>query len=140
MKKLLGIIILVLLIIGNVNAKTFKEKNYIKKNTAQFENVKALIENVSINDVKSKLKDDALNNDFKIRDETSNRIAFIKKRKGKEAYDLDIFNLFKRDNGTVIYYKSIIWISDDEEYEMGLGAVINAFMQQWLDDFIENNF
>ena len=66
MKKFLGIIFLVLLVSGNANAKT----------------VKALIENVSIDDVKSKLIDIHLNQDYEIGEETSNKITFIKKRKG----------------------------------------------------------
>ncbi len=99
MKKFLGIIFLVLIIAGNANAKT----------------VKALIENVSIDDVKSKLIDVHLNQDYEIGEETSNKITFIKKRKGMlknlltafvsddvTSYDRDIFNLSKRDNGVAV--------------------------------------
>lgn len=135
MKKFLGIIFLVLLVSGNANAKT----------------VKALIENVSIDDVKSKLIDIHLNQDYEIGEETSNKITFIKKRKGMlknlltafvsddvTSYDRDIFNLSKRDNGVVVYYKTEVF-SGDEVFKLDSDELADN-MQKWLDGFVKKNF
>ena len=135
MKKFLGIIFLVLIIAGNANAKT----------------VKALIENVSIDDVKSKLIDVHLNQDYEIGEETSNKITFIKKRKGMlknlltafvsddvTSYDRDIFNLSKRDNGVVVYYKTEVF-SGDEVFKLDSDELADN-MQKWLDGFVKKNF
>ena len=135
MKKFLGIIFLVLIIAGNANAKT----------------VKALIENVSIDDVKSKLIDIHLNQDYEIGEETSNKITFIKKRKGMlknlltafvsddvTSYDRDIFNLSKRDNGVAVYYKTEVF-SGDEVFKLDSDELADN-MQKWLDGFVKKNF
>ena len=135
MKKFLGIIFLVLIIAGNANAKT----------------VKALIENVSIDDVKSKLIDVHLNQDYEIGEETSNKITFIKKRKGMlknlltafvsddvTSYDRDIFNLSKRDNGVAVYYKTEVF-SGDEVFKLDSDELADS-MQKWLDGFVKKNF
>ena len=135
MKKFLGIIFLVFIIAGNANAKT----------------VKALIENVSIDDVKSKLIDVHLNQDYEIGEETSNKITFIKKRKGMlknlltafvsddvTSYDRDIFNLSKRDNGVAVYYKTEVF-SGDEVFKLDSDELADS-MQKWLDGFVKKNF
>ena len=135
MKKLLGILVLGLLLSGNAYAMT----------------VKALIENVSIDDVKSKLIDVHLNQDYEIGEETSNKITFIKKRKGMlknlltafvsddvTSYNRDIFNLSKRDNGVAVYYKKEIF-SGDEVFKLDSDELANS-MQKWLNGFVKKRF
>ena len=135
MKKLLGIVVLGLLLSGNAYAKT----------------VKAIIENVSIDDVKSKLIDIHLNQDYEIDEETSNKITFIKQRKGMlknlltafvsddvTSYNRDSFNLSKRDNGVAIYYKTEVF-SGDEVFKLDSDEVADS-MQKWLNGFVKKNF
>ena len=66
MKKLFLTILFTLILSGAVNAKIIKVE----------------IKNVSMDDVKSKLIDIHLNQDYEIDEDTSNKITFIKKRKG----------------------------------------------------------
>ena len=136
MKKAILILVLSLVLLtGNVYAKT----------------VKALVENVSIDDVKSKLIDIHLDQGYEIGEETSNKITFIKERKGTltnlltafvsdnvKSYDRDSFNLSKRDNGVVIYYKTEVF-SGDEVFKLDSDKLADS-MQEWLDGFVKKNF
>ena len=136
MKKLLAIIVLGLLWSGNVYAET----------------VKALVEEVSIDNVKSKLIDIHLDQGYEIGEETSNKITFIKERKGGtltnlltafvsddvQSYERDSFNLSKRENGIVIYYKTEVF-SGDKVFKLDSDELAKS-MQKWLDGFVKKNF
>ena len=136
MKKLLAIIVLGLLWSGNVYAET----------------VKALVEEVSIDNVKSKLIDIHLAQGSEIGEETSNKITFIKERKGGtltnlltafvsddvQSYERDSFNLSKRENGIVIYYKTEVF-SGDKVFKLDSDELAKS-MQKWLDGFVKKNF
>ena len=136
MKKLLAIIVLGLLWSGNVYAET----------------VKALVEKVSIDNVKSKLIDIHLDQGYEIGEETSNKITFIKERKGGtltnlltafvsddvQSYERDSFNLSKRENGIVIYYKTEVF-SGDKVFKLDSDELAKS-MQKWLDGFVKKNF
>ena len=136
MKKLLAIVVLGLLWSGNVYAET----------------VKALVEKVSIDNVKSKLIDIHLDQGYEIGEETSNKITFIKERKGGtltnlltafvsddvQSYERDSFNLSKRENGIVIYYKTEVF-SGDKVFKLDSDELAKS-MQKWLDGFVKKNF
>ena len=136
MKKLLLTILFTLVLCGGASAKT----------------VKAEIKSVSMDDVKSKLIDIHLNQDYEIDEETSSKITFIKKRKGimknlltafvsdnVNSYNRDIFNLSKRNDGIVIYYKKEIF-SGDEIFKLDSDGELGDNMQKWLDGFVKKNF
>src|SRR6056300_411952 len=136
MKKLLLTILFTLVLCGGASAKT----------------IKAEIKSVSMDDVKSKLIDIHLNQDYEIDEETSNKITFIKKRKGimknlltafvsdnVNSYNRDIFNLSKRNDGIVIYYKKEIF-SGDEIFKLDSDGELGDNMQKLLDGFVKKNF
>ena len=105
-----------------------------------------------MDDVKSKLIDIHLNQDYEIDEDTSNKITFIKKRKGimknlltafvsdnVNSYNKDIFNLSKRSDGVVIYYKKEV-ISGDEVFKLDSDGELGDSMQKWLEGFVKKNF
>ena len=135
-KKIFLTILFTLALSGGASAKT----------------IKALVENVSIENVKSKLIDIHLNQDYEIGEETSNKITFIKERKGTlsnlltafvsnnvQSFNKDIFNLSQRENSVVIYYKKEIF-SGDEIFKLDSDGELGDNMQKWLDGFVKKNF
>ena len=110
MKKAIGIIILGLLLSSNAYAKS----------------VKVFIENVKIDDVKSKLIGHHLDRGWDIEEETNNKITFSQKLEGMEAalvmtlmtgtsypYSRFIYTILKKENGVTVYLSTEYFNSEE---------------------------
>ena len=133
MKKLLSIIVLSLLFSGNVYAKS----------------VSGLIQDVTIDDVKSKLIDTHLDQGYDIEDETNNKITFVKEVKSfkikilmsllsddVKTYERVMFNFSKKNDDVKIYY-SLENFSGDEVLKLKSKSGLKL-LQQWLYSWIKN--
>jgi hypothetical protein len=110
MKKLLAILVLGLLLSSNAYAKS----------------VKVFIENVKIDDVKSKLIGHHLDRGWDIEEETNNKITFSQKLEGMEAalvmtlmtgtsypYSRFIYTILKKENGVTVYLSTEYFNSEE---------------------------
>ena len=110
MKRFLMILVLGLLLSSNAYAKS----------------VKVFIENVKIDDVKSKLIGHHLDRGWDIEEETNNKITFSQKLEGMEAalvmtlmtgtsypYSRFIYTILKRENGVTVYLSTEYFNSEE---------------------------
>ena len=109
-KRFLMILVLGLLLSSNAYAKS----------------VKVFIENVKIDDVKSKLIGHHLDRGWDIEEETNNKITFSQKLEGMEAalvmtlmtgtsypYSRFIYTILKRENGVTVYLSTEYFNSEE---------------------------
>ena len=120
-------------------------------NVGHAQSVSALIQNATIDDVKSKLIDTHLDQGYDIEEETNNKITFVKEVKGftvsvlmgllsddVRTYQRDKFNFSKKDSGVKVYYSTELFSADKIVKLKGKSTL--EVNQKWINTWVGNNF
>ena len=120
-------------------------------NVGHAQSVSALIQNATIDDVKSKLIDTHLDQGYDIEEETNNKITFVKEVKGftvsvlmgllsddVRTYQRDKFNFSKKDSGVKVYYSTELFSADKIVKLKGKSTL--EVNQKWINTWVGKNF